>query len=69
MSSHMASPSEQFAEAVRDLIPINGLPKQHQEEVLRRGKVVKYRKGRYVFKEGDKDNFTFFVIEGDDARC
>lgn len=61
----MASASEQFAEAVRDLIPINGLPKQHQDEVLRRGKVVKYRKGRYVFKEGDKDNFTFFVIEGE----
>ena len=60
----MAPASDQFADAVRELIPINGLPEQHQEEVLRRGKVVKYRKGRYVFKQGDKDNFSFFVLDG-----
>ena len=61
----MAPATDQFADAVRELIPINGLPGQHQEEVLRRGKVVRYRKGRYVFRQGDKDNLTFFVIEGD----
>ena len=61
----MASPTNQFADAVRELIPINGLPEQHREEVLRRGRVVKYRKGRYVFKQGDKDNFSFFVIDGE----
>ena len=61
----MAPPTDQFADAVRELIPINGLPEQHQEEVLRRGKVIKYRKGRYVFKQGDKDNFSFFVIDGE----
>ncbi len=61
----MAPATDQFADAVRELIPINGLPAQHQEEVLRRGKVVKYRKGRYIFKQGDKDNFSFFVIEGE----
>ncbi|GMQ76010.1 MAG: hypothetical protein BMS9Abin01_1272 [Gammaproteobacteria bacterium] len=61
----MAPATDQFADAVRELIPINGLPEQHQEEVLRRGKVVKYRKGRYVFKQGDRDNFSFFVIEGE----
>ncbi|TDJ19123.1 MAG: cyclic nucleotide-binding domain-containing protein [Gammaproteobacteria bacterium] len=60
----MAPATDQFADAVRELIPINGLPAQHQEEVLRQGKVVKYRKGRYIFKQGDKDNFSFFVIEG-----
>jgi len=61
----MAPATDQFADAVRELIPINGLPAQHQEEVLRQGNVVKYRKGRYVFKQGDKDNFSFFVIEGE----
>ena len=61
----MAPATDQFADAVRELIPINGLPEQHQEEVLRRGKVVKYRKGRYVFKQGDKDNLTFFVLQGE----
>ena len=61
----MAPATDQFADAVRELIPINGLPAEHQEEVLRQGKVVKYRKGRYVFKQGDKDNFSFFVIEGE----
>jgi CRP-like cAMP-binding protein len=61
----MASATDQFAKAVRQLIPINGLPAQHQEEVLRMGKVVKYRKGRYVFKQGDRDNFSFFVIQGE----
>lgn len=61
----MTSSIDQFADAVRELIPINGLPEQHLEEVLRRGKVVKYRKGRYVFKQGDKDNFSFFVLDGE----
>ena len=61
----MARVTDQFADAVRGLIPINGLPGPHQEEVLRRGKVVKYRKGRHVFKQGDRDNCSFFVIEGE----
>ena len=61
----MARVTDQFADAVRGLIPINGLPGPHQEEVLRRGKVVKYRKGRHVFKQGDRDNFSFFVLEGE----
>ncbi len=61
----MASATDQFATAVRRLIPINGLPEQHQEEILRKGKVVRYRKGRYVFKQGDRDNFSFFVIQGE----
>ena len=59
----MAPATDQFADAVRELIPVNGLPAQHQEEVLRQGTIVKYRRGRYVFKQGDKDNFSFFVIE------
>ena len=61
----MAPATDQFADAVRELIPVNGLPAQHQEEVLRQGTIVKYRRGRYVFKQGDKDNFSFFVIEGE----
>jgi len=61
----MAPVADQFANVVRELIPINALPKQHQQEVLRRGKVVKYRKGRHLFKQGDKDKFSFFVIEGE----
>ena len=61
----MAPATDQFAHAVRELIPINGLPEQHQDEVLSHGNVVKYRKGRYVFKQGDKDNSTFFVLEGE----
>ncbi|NCF28405.1 MAG: cyclic nucleotide-binding domain-containing protein [Gammaproteobacteria bacterium] len=61
----MAPATDQFAHAVRELIPINGLPEQHQEEILSHGKVIKYRKGRYVFKQGDKDNSTFFILEGE----
>ena len=30
----MAPATDQFAHAVRELIPINGLPEQHQDEVL-----------------------------------
>jgi CRP-like cAMP-binding protein len=56
---------DKFSDAVRELIPVNGLPEQHQEEILRQGEVVKYRKGRYVFKQGDTDNLTFFVIKGE----
>ena len=61
----MAPVTDQFADAVRELIPINGLPEQHLEEVLHEGRVVKYRKGRYVFKQGDKDKYSFFLIDGE----
>ena len=56
---------DKFSDAVRELIPVNGLPEQHQEEILRQGEVVKYRKGLYVFKQGDTDTLTFFVIKGE----
>ncbi|MDX1435026.1 MAG: cyclic nucleotide-binding domain-containing protein, partial [Gammaproteobacteria bacterium] len=61
----MAELNDQFVDAIRDLIPINGLARQHQDEVIQRGRVVKFRKGRYVFKQGDKDNFSFYLIEGE----
>ena len=55
----------QLEDFVRNLVPIEALSPKYQNEIIKHVQVREYRKGRYVFKQGDKDNSCFYLLEGE----
>ncbi len=58
---------------LRDLVPINALSATHIDEISRKAVIEEIRSGSYVFKAGDRDNQTVYLLEGllefvDDGR-
>lgn len=49
---------------LRDLIPINALSAVHLEEISRKAVIADVRAGRYVFKQGDRDYQSVYLLEG-----
>jgi len=46
------------------LVPINNLEPQQQQQVLKSSKMLEIRRKDYIFRQGDRDNWSFYVIEG-----
>ena len=53
-----------LADAIRALIPINGLEPWLHDEIFAQGELVACKKRAVVFKEGDDDPFSYFIVEG-----
>ncbi|MGW8309845.1 MAG: SUMF1/EgtB/PvdO family nonheme iron enzyme [Thiogranum sp.] len=49
---------------LRGLVPINALSAPHLEEVSRKAVIEEIRANTYVFKKGDTDNQTIYLLEG-----
>ena len=49
---------------LRDLVPINALSEAHIEEVTKKAAIEDVRSGRYVFKKGDRDYQSVYLLEG-----
>ncbi|MEA2080741.1 MAG: cyclic nucleotide-binding domain-containing protein, partial [Pseudomonadota bacterium] len=49
---------------LRDLVPINALSKVHIEEVTKKAAIEDVRSGRYVFRKGDRDYQSVYLLEG-----
>ncbi|MCO6413798.1 MAG: SUMF1/EgtB/PvdO family nonheme iron enzyme [Thiogranum sp.] len=49
---------------LRDLVPINALSAIHLEEISRKAVIADVRAGRYVFKQGDRDYQSVYLLEG-----
>lgn len=50
---------------LRDLVPINALSAAHLDEISRKAIIEDVRPGAYVFKRGDLDNQTVYLLEGE----
>lgn len=61
----MISRSHQFADRVLSLIPINSLDRRLQDRVLEQGHLLEYKKKKKIFKEGAKDSYTFYLLDGE----
>lgn len=46
------------------LVPINGLSAQRQQQLLAQAEVLEFGPREFVFREGDRDNFAFFLLDG-----
>jgi len=49
---------------LRGLVPINALSPTHVEEISRKAVIDEVRAGTYVFKIGDQDNQTVYLLDG-----
>jgi len=61
----MAKSIEQFESVIRTLVPISDLNPGDQKLVLEAAEVIPYRKGKYVFNQGDRDKYQFFLLQGE----
>lgn len=49
---------------LRDLVPINALSSVHIEELSKKAIIEDIRSGRYLFKKGDRDYQSVYLLEG-----
>ncbi|GMQ83335.1 MAG: hypothetical protein BMS9Abin06_0068 [Gammaproteobacteria bacterium] len=49
---------------LRDLVPINALSAIHIEEITRKALIEELRSGSYVFKNGDRDYQSVYLLQG-----
>ncbi len=50
--------------ALQNLVPLNALSATHLEEISRKAVIEEIRSGRYVFRKGDRDYKSVYLIEG-----
>ncbi len=46
------------------LVPINGLVPAHQADLLRHGEFLSVRKGKYLFRKGERDEVAYYLVAG-----
>ena len=61
----MDKESENFQTLAGNFVPLNGLPSHHLNEIINQSEVATYKKRQVVFKQGDRDNFSYYLLEGD----
>jgi formylglycine-generating enzyme required for sulfatase activity/CRP-like cAMP-binding protein/chromosome segregation ATPase len=49
---------------LRDLVPINALSEVHVEEISKKAIIEEVRPGRFVFKKGDRDYQSVYLLDG-----
>jgi CRP-like cAMP-binding protein/rhodanese-related sulfurtransferase len=58
-------PTHKFADRVLALIPINNLDRRLQDRVLEQGHLLEFKRKKKIFKEGARDSFTFYLLDGE----
>lgn len=61
----MSENNDQIRQRIAELIPINELPPNLQSKLLERGKILSVKKSRFIFKQGDKDDYSYYLLEGE----
>lgn len=61
----MSEEKEQFAEIIKQLIPISDLSPSAQNDVIEIAEILEFKKKKFVFKEGDKDNYSYYILAGE----
>ena len=61
----MADPKEDYSETIRQLVPAFSLAPQYQTELIQRSSIVKLQRGKYLFKQGDRDDYSFYLLAGE----
>ena len=56
---------EYYSATIKSLVPINELSPQLQNEVINICNILKFKKKEFVFKQGDRDEYSFYLLEGD----
>ena len=55
---------EEILERLQLLVPLNKLSESQQEQVLNAAQILDFKKNEFIFRQGDRDNFSFYVLAG-----
>jgi CRP-like cAMP-binding protein len=55
---------KKYDEQIKSLMPISGLAPQYQNEVVQQAEILKFKKKQHVFKQGDVDPYTYYLLDG-----
>lgn len=47
------------------MVPINGLAPQYQRDIINHARLKHYAANSYVFRRGDRDNYSYYLLEGE----
>ncbi len=61
----MSTDIEQFVDNIKQLIPISDLSAGAQKDLIEEAEVLEFKKKKFVFKESDKDNYSFYLLAGE----
>ena len=61
----MIPKDHEFAERVLGLLPINSLDSRLKDQVLEQGELVQYKKKKTIFKAGERDPHTVYLLDGE----
>ncbi len=61
----MSDTNDQLRKRIEELIPINELPPNLQSKLLERAQILEVKKSRFIFKQGDKDDYSYYLLEGE----
>jgi CRP-like cAMP-binding protein len=61
----MSEVKEQIIERIKELIPINELPPNLQTNLLNDAQILTVKKSRFLFKQGDKDDYSYYLLVGE----
>jgi CRP-like cAMP-binding protein len=61
----MSEDKEQYSSLIRQLVPINDLSDHLQVEVIGITTVTKFKKKQFIFKQGGKDSYSYYILNGE----
>jgi CRP-like cAMP-binding protein len=61
----MSDNNDQIRARIKELIPINELPQNLQTRLLEKAKILDVKKSRFLFKQGDKDDYSYYLLHGE----
>lgn len=61
----MSKNNEKYAGQIRLLIPINELSPQSQDEIVQKSEITELKKDKFLFKQGDRDDYSYYLLEGE----
>ncbi|MEE9552539.1 MAG: hypothetical protein V3V89_05780, partial [Gammaproteobacteria bacterium] len=61
----MSEEIEQFAELIKQLIPMCDFSPGAQRDVMEIAEILDFKKKKFVFKEGEKDNYSYYILVGE----
>jgi CRP-like cAMP-binding protein len=61
----MSEKNDELRKRIEELVPINELPPNLQSKLLERAQVLEVKKSRFLFKQGDKDDYSYYLLDGE----
>lgn len=61
----MSENNDHLLQRIEELVPINELPPNLQNKLLASAKILDVKKSRFLFKQGDKDDYSYYLLDGE----